>query len=72
MEVYADMPGIQVYTTNSINEERVCNENAKYCVHGAICLETQFFPNNLKYPHFPKAILRKGTKYDKTTEYKFI
>ena len=72
MEVYTDLPGMQVYTVNSTNEERLCKDAVKYCAHGAICLETQFFPNNLKYSHFPSAILRKNCKYNKTTEYKFI
>ena len=72
METYTDLPGVQLYTTNGPDGERVCKDGAKYCHHGAFCLETQVFPNNLKFSHFPSSILRKGEKYDTKTTYKFI
>lgn len=72
METYTDLPGVQLYTTNGPDGERVCKEGATYCHHGAFCLETQVFPNNLKFSHFPSSILRKGEKYDTKTAYKFI
>ncbi len=71
MEMYTDCIGVQLYTGNSIEQGRVCKGGAVYGKHGALCLETQAFPNNLKYPHFPSAILRKGEKYDTVTVYKF-
>ena len=37
-----------------------------------ICLETQAFPGNLKYSHFPSSILKKGEKFNSVTSYKFI
>ncbi len=72
MEVYTDLPGVQLYTSNSQGSDRVCKDGAKYCHHSAFCLETQVFPNNLKYSHFPSAIIKKGEKYDTRTTYKFI
>ncbi len=72
MEVYTDQSGIQVYSGNAIEEERVCKGGAVYGKHHGICLETQAFPNNLKFSHFPSAILKKGKKYDTVTAYKFI
>lgn len=72
MEMYTDLPGVQLYTGNVIDEERVCKDGAVYPKHGALCLETQFFPNNLKFSHFQSAVLKAGEKYDTTTEYKFI
>lgn len=71
MEVYTDRPGIQIYTGNWINEEKIYKDNARYNKHYGICFETQAFPNSLKYPFYPNAILRKNEKYDTTTEYKF-
>ena len=71
MEIYTDRPGVQVYSGNKIEEERVCKDGAVYSVHGGICFETQVFPNNLTFSHFPSAILRKGEKYDTATEYRF-
>lgn len=71
MELYTDKPGVQVYTENSVDEKRTYKENAIYVKHGAFCLETQDFPNNLKHSHFPSSILRKGEKFDSVTKYKF-
>ncbi|HRB26715.1 MAG TPA: galactose-1-epimerase, partial [Bacteroidia bacterium] len=39
--------------------------------HGAICLETQHFPNSPNEPDYPNTILRPGSIYRQKTEYKF-
>ena len=72
MTTYTDKPGVQVYSGNFLKGDRVCKDGAVYENHGALCLETQAFPNSLKHSHFPGAVLLKGQKYDTTTEYKFI
>lgn len=71
MDCYTDLPGVQLYTGNCIDEERVCKGGNKYAIHQGLCLETQFFPNALELTHFPSPILRAGEKYDTVTEYKF-
>jgi len=71
MEVYTDCPGMQIYTANSMQSGRICKDGAVYEPHHGVCFETQEFPNNLKYSHFPSSILKKGEKYDKTTIFKF-
>ena len=72
MEMYTDLPGVQIYAGNVIEQGRVCKDGALYPIHGGVCFETQVFPNNLKFSHFPSSILKKGEKYDTTTAYKFI
>ena len=72
MECYTDLPGVQLYSGNVIEPERVCKDGAVYDVHHAFCLETQKFPNSTSYPFFPTVVVRKGEKYDTTSEYKFI
>ena len=72
MEVYTDKPGVQLYTGNSIDDKRVCENNTIYKPHDALCLETQYFPNSAGYSHFESPILKKGEKYDFITEYRFI
>ncbi len=72
MEMYTDQSGIQVYSGNMIDENRVCKEGVQYKKHSAVCFETQAFPNNLRFSHFPGSILKKGDKYDTVTAYKFI
>lgn len=71
MTAYTDRPAVQIYSGNVIDEERVCKDGVRYPVHGAVCLETQVFPNAMKYSHFPSPILKKGEKYDTVTEYAF-
>lgn len=71
MKVYTDRPAVQIYTGNVIDNKRVCKGGYTYPKHGAICLETQTFPNSLKYSHYPNAILKCKEKFESTTEYKF-
>lgn len=72
METYTDLPGVQIYSGNMIEQNRVCKDGAVYNVHQGVCFETQFFPNSLNLSHFPSTILKAGNKFDSTTEYKFI
>lgn len=72
MQVYTDLPAIQLYTGNNLKGNRVAKGGIKYPLHGAICLETQTFPNNLKYTHFPTSIVKANEKYETLTKYKFI
>ncbi len=71
MEAYTDLPAVQLYTGNYTEADTPCKDGAEYQMYQALCLETQVFPNALKYSHFPSPILKKGEKYDTTTEYKF-
>lgn len=72
MEIFTDMPGIQLYTGNSITEGRRYKDNRFYKVHDGLCMETQFFPNAVNFAHFPSPILRAGEKYESVTEYRFM
>lgn len=72
MELYTDRAGVQLYTGNEIEENRVCKDSVVYSKHSGVCLETQAFPNCMKFSHFPNGILRKDEKYDTITTYKFI
>ena len=71
MGVYTDKPGVQFYTGNSIQEDRICKDGKTYSKHGGLCLETQFYPNSASYAHFPSPILKAGEEYNYTTEYRF-
>lgn len=72
MDVYTDKPGVQLYTGNYIDTNRKCKDGKIYINHAALCLETQFFPNSTSFPHFPGPFLKKGEKYNFTTEYRFL
>lgn len=70
IEMYTDRPGVQVFMPPRKFDGKE-KDGAQYCRYNAICLETQAFPNSMKYSHFPSIILRAGEKYETITEYKF-
>ena len=71
MEMLTDREGVQLYTGNVIEQNRICKDGAEYPIHGGLCLETQCFPNALKYSHFKSPILKKGEIFDSITIYRF-
>lgn len=72
MEVYTTEPGIQFYTGNFLDGTLTNTKGgAKYVQHGALCLETQHFPDSPNKPNFPSTILKPGETYQSTTVYKF-
>jgi len=42
-----------------------------YRVREGFCLETNFYPNSLKYPQYPQPILKEGVDYKSETVYRF-
>jgi len=70
MEVYTDLPGVQLYSGNFINKESG-KAGATYERRGGFCLETQYFPNAVNEPAFASPVLAAGEKYHTTTIYKF-
>lgn len=72
MEVLTDRPGIQLYTANFFPAEGVtCTGGVTFPRHGALCLETQNFPDAVNKPSFPKSVWRPGEAYDTTTIFRF-
>ena len=70
MEVFTTKPGMQFYSGNAIT--RVTGKGgAVYDKRGALCLETQYYPNGTKHKHFPSPFLKAGEEYRHTTIYKF-
>ncbi|MCR5655100.1 MAG: galactose mutarotase [Lachnospiraceae bacterium] len=71
MEVYTDMPGIQVYTANFVGRH-LGKEHVMYHRRNAVCLETQFFPNSANDKNFETPVLLPGKKVTYKTVYRFI
>ncbi len=71
MEVFTTKPGIQFYSGNFLDGSDIGKDGAVYNKRSGLCLETQYFPNALKYKHFPSPILKAGEGYRHTTVYKF-
>ncbi len=70
MEVLTTLPGIQLYTSNYLNEI-TGKGGTKYEKHSAVCLETQFFPDSPNQPSFPSSVIYPGEKYSSVTIYRF-
>lgn len=70
MDVYTDMPGMQLYTGNFIDNERG-KKGIIYKKRDGVCFETQYYPNSVNIPEFPSSILKGGEEYKSTTIYKF-
>ncbi len=70
LEVYTDLPGLQLYTANSLSTD-LGKGGAFYGPRSGYCFESQFFPNNLNRPNFASSVLKAGDEYRTTTIYKF-
>lgn len=73
MTVMTDMPDMQMYTSNGLNEEPG-KEGAVYGRRSAVCLETQFRPDaiNSSDPAVREGcILKAGEEFSSTTIYRF-
>lgn len=71
MEVLTTQPGIQFYTGNFLPDDLAGKQGRTYGRRGALCLETQHFPDSPNKPEFPSTILRPSGEYKQTTIYKF-
>ncbi|MFD6415191.1 aldose epimerase family protein [Streptomyces sp. NPDC060194] len=70
LEVRTTEPGLQVYTGNFLDGTARGTEGVAYPRHGAVCLETQRFPDSPNRPEFPSAVLRPGETLYSRTEYR--
>ncbi len=71
MEVFTSEPGVQIYTSNFSNGSTVGKGGKPFIFRGAICLETQHFPDSPNQPDFPSTVLEPGNEYRSSTVYKF-
>jgi len=73
MLVSSNQPGVQFYTGNFLPREGLAGKGgARYSQHGALCLETQNFPDFLHQPAFPEGILSPGEVYSHTMKLQFF
>lgn len=69
MTCYTDQPGVQIYSGNFI-KPFIGKYGVTYEKNGAICIETQGFPNSMEHEHFPSPVIKKGRIYRRKTAYK--
>ncbi|MBR5738659.1 MAG: galactose mutarotase [Lachnospiraceae bacterium] len=70
MEVYTDMPALQLYTANRLNV-RDAKGGASYRDYAGCCLETGFVANGINTELPEKAILKAGEHFTSITVYRF-
>ncbi|HMH81008.1 MAG TPA: hypothetical protein VK514_12335, partial [Candidatus Acidoferrum sp.] len=63
-------PGLQIYMAIGLNGS-IKGIGGAYQKFGALCLETQHFPDSPNHPDFPSTVLRPGSDYQSETIYKF-
>ena len=70
MDVYTDAPGMQLYTSNGLKAP-LGKDGARYSMHDAVCLETQFYPDAIHKPDWPQPVFGPGAPYNSRTTYAF-
>ncbi len=70
MNVRTTMPGMQLYTANSL-DARAGKHGLVMEPHGAVCLETQIFPDGMNHYGFPSPLLHPGEHLHTETAYTF-
>ncbi len=71
MEVYTDLPGVQIYAGNFLEAESG-KTGVTYKKRQGICFETQHYPDAINHDNFPSPVVTKGEAYKTTTVYKFV
>ena len=71
MEVWTTEPGVQFYSAIHLDGKIVGKRGVAYPAFGAICLETEHFPDSINHPNFPSTVLRPGGQFHSETIYKF-
>ena len=71
MDVYTTEPGIQFYTGNFIERSVNGKLGVTYIHRGALCLETQHYPDSPNQPDFPSTVLLPGAIYTSRCIYQF-
>jgi aldose 1-epimerase len=71
MEVWTTEPGVQFYSAIGLGGSIKGKGGVAYQKYGALCLETQHYPDSPNHPNFPSTILKPGTKFHSETIYKF-
>ena len=71
MTVSTDLPGIQLYTSCSEVHTVGAKSGKTYDRFGALCLETQYYPNATAFSHFPQPVFPANQVFESQTAYKF-
>lgn len=72
LEVYTDLPGIQLYCGGWLDKNNTAGKgDSKVTYRRGVALETQFYPNTLNIPHFPAKFVKANEEFTTVTEFRF-
>lgn len=71
MEVLTSQPGLQVYTSNSLDGSYAGPSHKAYRQTDAVAFEAEHYPDSPNHPSFPTTELKPGQVFDYTTIYRF-
>jgi aldose 1-epimerase len=63
LRVYTDQPCLGVYTSGYLDGSRRGSQGKSYQRNGAVCLETQRYPDAVNRPEFPTTLVGAGEAY---------
>ena len=69
MKIYTDLPGMQIYTPPVAQGKG--KKDTPYGPFGAVCFETQYFPDAVHQPAFKSPVYKAGEVYKTKTVYAF-
>ena len=71
LNIYTDQPCLGLYTSGYLDGTQKGSQGKSYQRNGAVCLETQQFPDAVNCPGFPTTLIRPGAIYTATTIFEF-
>lgn len=69
MQVFSTEPCMQFYTGQYMDANG--RGGIHYGAHGGFAMETQHHPDAIHHPQFPSIVLKAGSTFESTTEYRF-
>lgn len=72
MEVSTDLPGLQLYSANFLENEKGGKNGRTLVRRSAVCFEAQYFPDACHHANFKSPIVKAGETYRAKAGYRFI
>lgn len=72
MEVYTDLPGVQLYCGGWLSKDYTQGKgDSKVTFRRGVALETQFYPDSVNFPEFPAKYVKANEEFTTVTEFRF-
>ena len=72
LEVYTDLPGVQLYTGGWMAKDNTTGKaNGAVKYRRGAALETQFYPDSVNIPSFPMRYVKANEEFKTVTEFRF-